>query len=287
MRKPKLRPVSFYEIDRYLTKSWRPLHRHPIHTVTRKDVAARLNEIERQNGVSVASRARAALSALFAWAIQQGYRDDDPVIGTAKPEEGPGRDRVLTDVELAEVWNACADDEYGKIVRLLILTGQRRDEVGAMQWSELDHEREVWTLPAARAKNHKAHALTLPPAAWAIIHTVPRKPNGYLFGRKAGFTCYSLYKPQLDARVQIEPWVIHDLRRTVATRIADLGIASPHVIEQLLNHVSGHKAGVAGIYNRSSYERETRNALAMWADHVASITQNTKRTIIPIREIPA
>ena len=187
---------------------------------------------------------------------------------------------MLDDAELAKVWNACADDDYGKSIRLLILTGQRLREVGEMSWSELQ-EWPIWRIPGSRTKNGREHVLMLPPMAWQIIETVPRRDwNDHLFGRSnQGFTGWSARKALLDQKVKIPPWVVHDLRRSVATGLADLKV-EPHVIEALLNHVSGHKRGVAGVYNRSTYALQTRNALAMWADHIASITQQTERKIL-------
>jgi integrase len=191
------------------------------------------------------------------------------------------RDRVLSDAELAAVWNACGNDTYGKIVKLLILTGARREEVGGMLWSELD-KRPLWIISASRTKNRLEHILTLPRLAWSIIDgTSRRESNKRILGNGPhGFNNWNTAKKALDRRSGIVSWRLHDLRRTAATRMADLGI-QPHIIESVLNHVSGHKAGVAGVYNRSVYTREVKNALAIWADHVASIVSGEQRTVVP------
>jgi integrase len=191
------------------------------------------------------------------------------------------RDRVLSDAELAAVWNACGNDTYGKIVKLLILTGARREEVGGMLWSELD-KRPLWIISASRTKNRLEHFLTLPRLAWSIIDgTSRRESNKRILGNGPhGFNNWNTAKKALDRRSGIVSWRLHDLRRTAATRMADLGI-QPHIIESVLNHVSGHKAGVAGVYNRSVYTREVKNALAIWADHVASIVSGEQRTVVP------
>jgi integrase len=189
---------------------------------------------------------------------------------------------VLTDAELTAIWRACGDDDFGRIVRLLILLGARRQEVGGMRMrSELDLDRGTWTLPAERSKNGRAHTLPLLPMALAIIDAVPKMATrDQLFGVRAdGYTQWEDGKAALDKRSGVTDWVLHDIRRTVATRMADLGIG-PHVIEQVLNHVSGHKSGVAGIYNRSSYEREVRAALALWHDHLRSIVEGSERKIV-------
>ena len=196
------------------------------------------------------------------------------------------RERVLSNAELKAIWIACPDDEFGAVVKLLALTGQRRTEIGALRWDEVHDDQIV--LPANRTKNKRAHVVPLSDAARTALHRFRDGHDEFVFGR-FGFQAWDQGKRALDARIadagkSLEPWTLHDLRRTVATRISELGV-QPHIIEAVLNHISGHKAGVAGIYNRSSYEREVRNALAMWADHINSITQQTERKIIPISRV--
>jgi integrase len=113
--------------------------------------------------------------------------------------------------------------------------------------------------------------LTLPAAALEILHSAPRR-GAFVFGGSSAFNSWSGLKAQFDASSGVREWRPHDIRRTVATGMADLGV-QPHVIEQVLNHQSGHKRGVAGIYNRSSYEREVRAALALWAEHVLALVE--------------
>jgi integrase len=181
---------------------------------------------------------------------------------------------VLGNAELAAIWRACGDDDFGKIIRLLTLLGSRRQEVGGMRWSEVDLDAGVWTLPAERSKNHRAHTIPLLPAVLAIVKSVPRTDRDHVFGTRAraGFTPWDHSKRELDRRlgVAVKPWRVHDIRRSVATGMADIGI-EPHVIEAVLNHYSGHRRGVAGIYNRSGYEKAVRLALARWADHVLAL----------------
>jgi integrase len=221
--------------------------------------------------------------------MREGLTRDNAVIGTNRPAEARSRDRVLALGELAEIWKACRDDDYGRIVRLLILTGQRRDEVGAMTWSEFDFERAVWRIPGDRTKNKRLHTITLAPPAMSIIEKAERRiGNDRIFGRGAdGFGGWSKAKAALDRRIfdarrladnaePMAPWTVHDIRRSVATHMAELGVL-PHVIEAVLNHVSGHKAGIAGVYNRSGYEREVRAALALWADHLRSLVEGGER----------
>jgi integrase len=284
-KKSSVRARTFAEVQRYLRGPYfKPLHGMPVDTITRRDVAAQLLVIIRESGAVSAANARGAVSALFAWALANGLAQSNPVIGTARPKTPPPRDRVLSDPELTAIWRAADDDNFGCIVKLLMLLGQRRTEVGGMAWSELDLGRGTWTIPALRSKNHRAHTLPLPPLAANIIASSPRLVGrDTLFGARAdgGLTGWTRPKAALDARLgdSVRPWTLHDLRRSCATRMADLGV-QPHIIEQILNHQSGHKAGPAGIYNRSSYEREARAALALWANHVRTLVEGGERKVL-------
>jgi integrase len=149
-----------------------------------------------------------------------------------------------------------------------------------MEWKELDFEAGTWTIPDTRTKNKCPHTITLPPMALDIINTVQREPGrNFLFGISAGFSHWG-WKQDLDGLLKgVAPWTLHDLRRTCATGMANLGV-QPHVIEAALNHKSGTKAGVAGIYNRSAYTAEVRTALATWADHVRSLVDGGERKVL-------
>jgi integrase len=166
------------------------------------------------------------------------------------------------------------------------LTGQRREEVGGMKWSELDLARGVWTIPGDRTKNGRIHEVPLPASAVDLLaRTNLGLRSGSLFGNaKGSFQGWSKAKAALDRRVlsggkEMQPWRLHDVRRTVATRMAELGV-QPHIVEAVLNHVSGHKAGVAGIYNRALYTTEKRRALAVWADHILSLLNDGQKTLL-------
>ena len=287
----RLKPRSLDEVTRHLKAHWKPLADLPLHKVKRADVAARLAEISRGHGPIAANRARAALSALYAWAMGQGLVDANVVVGTNRPAEEVARDRVLTNDELAAIWTACREDDHGRIVRLLMLTGQRREEVAGIRWSELDLEDGVWSLPAARTKNKRPHDVPLSSEAVALLRAIPKqRDRDLVFGSgKGGFSGWSKAKKELDTRIakasdsaeghptaepdpatKAQPWRLHDLRRTAATRMAELGTL-PHVVEAVLNHVSGHKSGVAGIYNRATYAPEKKAALELWAVHVSGL----------------
>jgi integrase len=287
-KKSELAASTFGECTRYLCdpRYFGPLHSKPLDSIALRDVAARIVVIQRECGDGAAAQARAALSNFFGWAMRMGLATSNPTIGSVCPEVTE-RDRVLSFEEIARVWAACADDDYGRIVRLLILLGARREEIGGMAWSELalDAPQPTWTLPKERSKNGKAHTLPLMPMALSIIRGVARRVSrDQLFGERApeGFTTWNA-KAALDRRCGVENWRLHDLRRSTATGMADIGIA-PHIIEQILNHRSGHKAGIAGIYNRSSYEREVRPALARWEDHIRTLVDGGERKVIPLQQ---
>jgi integrase len=290
-KQPELRPGSFRVTKIYLTGSYfRPLHAFAVTAVTRTDVAACIRAIVRERSIPTAAAARRTLSAFFAWSIAEGLLGDgaNPVGGSHRPDDPPPRDRVLSNAELVAIWNACGDDDPGRIIRLLILLGSRRQEVGGMRWSELDLNAGTWTLPAERSKNHRSHMIALPAEALAIIKSVPRTSRDHLFGDRAdtGFTGWSHARAGLDRRlaggIVKQPWHIHDLRRTFATRMADLGV-EPHVIEATLNHFGGHRAGVAGVYNRSSYERAVTAALVRWSEHVRALIEGRASNVVTLR----
>ena len=179
---------------------------------------------------------------------------------------------MLSQTELTAVLSALTDDQFSDIIRLLILTGQRRDEIGGLRWSEVDLDRGLIVLPPARTKNKRLHELPLSWQARAILERQARRDGDLVFGTGAGgFTSWSNSKATLDKRLNgIGEWRLHDLRRTAATMMAELGVL-PHIIEAILNHVSGHRAGVAGIYNRAKYQADMRDALERWGEHVAGI----------------
>jgi integrase len=283
----KVRPRTHVEATRYLTGDYfKALHSSPLDKITRKDIAVCLVSIKADSGTVTAHAAKAALSAFFVWCMRMGYLEKNPTIGTEKFEAN-NRDRVLSDDELAAVWNASGgNDDYARIVRLLILTGCRRQEVGGMAWTELDADTGKWAIPAERSKNHCPHLVPLPAMAWDIFKGVkPQQGSDHLFGGSKGFQTWGRSKATLDGKLNgMTDWTLHDIRRTVATGMATLGVA-PHIVEAVLNHQSGHKAGVAGVYNRASYEKEKRVALAQWTDHIRALASGTAKKIIPLRAV--
>jgi integrase len=271
-KRGSLKPSSFRDTERYLRNHSAPLHNLRLDQIDRRKVAALLGEVETSSGPIARNRLRSTLSAFYSWAIQEGLIENNPVQGTGKADEGGSRERVLSPEELKSLWRGLDDGHFSNIVRLLLLTGQRRNEIGRLAWTELDLPRKLIVLAPDRTKNSRQHEVPLSRQALAIIERQPRRnTTGFLFSEKGAFGNWSKVKAALDQRVGIAPWTLHDLRRTCATYLAELGIL-PHVIETTLNHVSGHKAGVAGVYNRSKMTDAVRDALQHWADHVEKIT---------------
>jgi integrase len=270
-KRGSLKPRSFNEVERYLRKHCAPLHRLRLDQINRRTCAVLLGQIEQASGPVARNRARSALSDFFAWCLTEGLLESNPVQGTAKADENGSRERVLSHEELRKVWQSLDDGPFGAAVRLLLLTGARRNEVGKLQWSEIDFARKMIVLPPARVKNGRQFVLPLSSQTLAILQRVPhRNSSDYLFGVR-GFNDWANAKARLDERAGIAPFYIHDLRRSCATGMAELGVL-PHVIEQALNHVSGAKAGVAGVYNRSKMTDAVREGLQRWADAVERIT---------------
>jgi integrase len=280
------RPSSLARTRLYLlgAQYFGPLHKVGINAITRQAVAARLHEIRQASSDITAGRARAQLSAAFTRLMQEGLAEMNPCIGTKGQTDRPQRDRVLSGDELRAVWNACdLNTDFGRIVRLLILTGCRREEIGGLIWSEVDLDAGTISLPAERTKNGRAHTLTLPKMAMDILAPVPRMVDRvHLFGvRSIGFRSWQTAMARFEPD-GVKPWKLHDLRRTVATGMAEIGI-EPHIIEAVLNHASGHKAGVAGIYNRASYAKQMKTALIRWAEHVDAIVSGRENKVVTLR----
>jgi integrase len=266
---------------RYFAQHWAPLHRRPVHTIDRATVAALLRDIVRDHGRTSAARARGNLSALFAWAMREGVVASNPVVGTNDPHEGiEPRDRVLAPDELKAVWGQCQDDDFGRIVRLLLLTACRREEIGGLRWSEVDLETGKLLLPKERTKSRRPLVLTLPETARSILRAAPRRAGRDLVfgGGKAGFSAWSYCTLSFHSQIAasnghraLAPWRIHDLRRTVRTGLGKLGV-KPHVAELVLNH-TGHKSGIGGVYDHYDYEPEIAEALAKWEAHLLAIVR--------------
>ncbi len=242
--------------------------RRDIKEITKTDILKVLDETVAEGLPSAANHALSAIRKLFNWCVERGMLDTSPCLGVKKPANNNSRDRVLDMQELAAIWDGAEMVGYpfGPILKLLILTAQRRNEVANMQWSQLDLDAKTWTLPAELTKNGRLHVVPLPPQAERTLRALPRFTDDHVFparGNNPAFANFSQGKAKLDTFVRVEEWTLHDLRRSAATHMARLGVA-PHVIERLLNHVSGTFGGVAGVYNRFQYLDEMRAALTAW-----------------------
>jgi integrase len=234
----------------------------------------------------------AALSSMFGWLQNDRRVKTNPCLNVPRPEKDEPRDHVLSKDEIRWFWQACANLDapdsfdtprpFATALRLLLLTGARRDEVSDMSWSELNEDYSTWLIPGTRTKNTKPHVVPLPPLARELIAAMPNE-NSFVFTTTgtSPVSGWSRVKRRLDRlmlevarqerpNASIKPWRIHDLRRTFVTHIAELGVP-PHVIELIVNHISGSRAGVAGVYNRSELIVERKQALERWAAHVQGL----------------
>jgi integrase len=269
------------ELERYLLVYAKPLHHRPVEAISRRDIAVLLHEVNAAHGGASANKLGKALAAFFTWAMQEGLVEANPASVLNKAPENGSRERVLADRELAAVWQALGSDQYSDIIRLLLLTGCRREEIGGLRWNEVHTEASLIALPSERTKNGKPHDVPLSPAAVAILKAREAGAGSrtFVFGTAdRGFQDWSGSKRDLDAWLvaagtPVEGWRLHDLRRTLSTVMHDkLGI-EPHIVEAILSHTNGHKAGVAGVYNRASYGEQKRAALLAWAEWIESIVR--------------
>jgi integrase len=279
-KRSEVRPRTHRLIDLYLNTHAKVLHALPAGVIDRKKIAELLDDIAKKSGAVSANRAHSALSALFTWAMQKGLHESNPCIAALKRKER-SRDRVLTDNELAAVWNALGASDYGDILRLLILTGQRAGEIGGLRWSEVDFERDLIALPSQRTKNHQPHEFPLSDPVRDILKARTRTRD-FVFGRGiAGFNGWDRSKKALNKKIaaklgaELPEWTVHDLRRTFATGLQRLGVRL-EVTEAILSHVSGNRGGAGGVYRRYNWAEEKRAALDAWAAHVVAVVSGKK-----------
>jgi integrase len=224
----QVRPKTRVERERHLRRDWAPLHDRPIAEIRKGEVAGRLLEIKDEHGGIAANRSRSTLVNLIEWAMGLELLEVNVVAAAKWPlKDDPERDRLLDEAERRAVWTATASGgAYESIVRLALLLGQRRGEIGGMKWQEVDLDRALWSLPAERVKNGKAHQVTLPRQAVEILEAQPRRGE-HVFGDRgdAPFSGWSRCKRRLDKRCGVRGWTIHDLRRSAVTAMNDLGIA--------------------------------------------------------------
>jgi integrase len=307
--KPKLRPrtIEGYEaaLKGSLTTAWQD---KPIASISRRDVMALLDGLEGRGKHGMAKLTLAYLRKFFGWCSERDVISELPTTrvrlnGSLKP-----RERTLGLDELHRVWNAAVavGRTGGALVKMLMLTGQRRSETSAMRWRDLaglENGNPLWSIPGEVTKNHRPHQVPLAPAAVAIIRAQPiiqitrdkgQEDSEFVFTTNGlvPFSALNKTKMQIDERIvkavaedsgePMAPWTFHDLRRSLVTGMNDLGLAQPHVIEAIVNHISGHRGGIAGIYNKAVYMDERRRALQAWAKLITSPAVGSSN-VVPMR----
>ena len=314
--------ATYQEAKRDLECNVLPMWRdRPIASISRRDAIDLIDGLVERDVPIQANRTLARLPRSFNWAIERDRIPASPVAHIKPPTKERARDRVLTDDEIRWLWQAC--DEigwpFGPIIKLLLLTAQRRDEAGGMKWTEIDFHKRTWILPRSRAKSDRGHEVHLSDAAVQILRSLPGGPGGGherdLVFTVTGATPVSGFgnaKRRLDAAMrrvrrrslgepeednelrirlgippnqplplEIPDWRLHDLRRTAATGMAGLNIA-PHVVDKVLNHSGGTIRGVAAVYNRFAYLEERRAALESWGRYVTGLFSPQKTNLIAL-----
>ena len=299
---PNLRESTRTEWDRFFRNVLQPRWRkRRLSEVTPADIDAL--KVDLRKTPAAADKALAVLTAFFNWTMEEPRRllAASPCKGIKKTarrkEEEDTEERALSDDEIRWLWHA-ADKSgfpFGPMVKLLVLTGARRNEVSELADSEIDRPKSLWTLPAERAKNGRKHEIHLSDASLAVLDSMPRVTNkaGFRFSTNGESPCsgFSRAKRRLDrdmlelaraeakklgrdpAKVAIAPWRLHDLRRTFATGMAKIGIALP-VVEKCLNHVSGSFAGIVRTYHKHQYTEEKKAAFNAWGSYVTALVSH-------------
>jgi integrase len=294
------RPATIKETRRILERDVKPRWgTRAIAEVGRQDINDLLDEIADRPAMVQANRTLARLKTLFNWALDEDLITSDPTARVRRRVKESARDRALSDDEIRSFWAGCdaAGWPFGALFKLLLLTAQRRDEVGTMEWSELDLDKRLWAIPRQKAKNDRAHEVYLSELAIEILEGLPKigsEPRFVFSTNGRPVSGFSRAKAALDQRMlvelremkespnaEIEPWILHDLRRTAATGMARLNIA-PHVVDRILNHVSGTIRGVAAVYNRHAYLEERRAALEAWGRYIESLVRPTASNVVEI-----
>ena len=270
-----------------------------VHDIGKKEVVALLDAIAEDRPI-LANRTLAIVRKWFNWMFAKDIiKTLSPCAGVEPPAKENSRERVLTESEICSLWTASDQigHPFGAFLKLLILTGQRRSEVAGMCWSEIDADKQIWTLPGERTKNGATHTIPLSPQVWTIIEDASQM-NGdgdhdHILSTtgETAISGFSRAKQQIDKITGLrKAWTYHDVRRSFVTHVATLRVkdkatgderlaVQPQVIEAIVNHISGHKAGVAGVYNRATYDLEKREALELWAGHVEAIVAKATANI--------
>jgi integrase len=280
-----------------------------IASITRRDVIELIEKISKERGPYMSNRTLAAIRRLFSWAVERDMLDTSPAANVKPVGKEVSRDRVLTDHELRAFWKATEGDDqpWAPFLRTLLLTAQRRSEVATMRWQDLDldGDKPTWTIPREFVKADRVHDVPLAPEVVEILKGLPRHQGAYVFTTGDGSIPVSGFtgtKRRLDEKmievmrvaaeetgddpetVELPRWILHDLRRTAASNMAELKFP-PHIVGAVLNHSPGGTAGITAVYVRFRYDDERRQALEAWARKLDEIvTQAPRENVVPIRE---
>jgi integrase len=301
-RRPRTQDEIVRPLRKLLVPKWGTL---PLADIGPREIIAVLDELVDAGTPVAANRTYSVLRRFFRWCVERHLVPSNPATLVRKPSKELSRSRALNDDELREVWIASQGLgwPFGPFIRALILTGQRRNELSGMTWAEIDEASRQWTIPGLRTKNAKEHSVPLSDAMLTLLAAAPRftasddEPSTqpvFSTNGKTGVSGFSRDKARLDTDVlrarrehakasghdpakakALAPWTLHDLRRSCATGMGRIGIA-PHIIEAVLNHSSGFRAGVAGVYQRQPYLEERRRALDLWGKHVTGLAIPTE-----------
>jgi integrase len=265
------KPRTLYDYKRLLTRHGFGAER--LADIAPRDIHRTLDRLKE----SERAHAQAALQIFFRFAVRRHYLDRNPLERLDPPAKRPTRARILTDHELKTVWQACTG-MFGDIVRLCILTGQRRSEIGRLTWEMIDRKQQIVTLPPELTKNRREHVFPYGERTAELLTLVgDRASAGYLFparktwrGKATVYHAWNKDKAKLDQASAITGWILHDLRRTFVSNWAALGIRQ-EVTEKYINHVSGTHGGLRAIYDRHSYADEMRAAVERWEKRLISV----------------
>jgi len=271
--------------NRIIVPAWRD---RTIDSIRRRDIIDLVEDVAASGRGYHANRTCAVLSKFFAWLVARDALTFSPVTGVERPHKEKIRSRVLTDDELRVLWLACGHEgASGEAIRLMILTGARRGEVGEMSRREVDQDHQLWNLPAERTKNGRPHTIPLSTQAWTLIEARPRFAGCdfvFTIDGKRAVNNWDEVKHRISAKAGItaSSWRLHDLRRTCASGMQRLGVLVP-VIEKALNHTSGTFRGIVGVYQTHDYADEVRVSLQRWADRVEEIVGGKPAKVVKLR----
>jgi len=268
---------SFKQVERAMSAYVTPkLRGRDLAKTNRKDLIAIIDAVADSGALTQAARLRSYISRLYNWSTERGIIDVNPAINLPKVFVEQSRDRVLSERELILIWHATETltPQFRVIIRLLILTGQRKSEVSGMKWSELNFKEGIWTIPTERSKNAQAHTVHLTSPVIAELMRIQRSSElVFTTTGETPVSGFSNIKKKLDMSSGVENWRLHDLRRTFATITTEKLGCSPNIVDLILNHQTGTLSKVAKIYQRGTYLNERKNTMDAWANHIVGLSE--------------